>query len=82
MAAQGWHVEGIEFSEKAAQAASRLGYKVHTGSLESAPAPAHPIDLIVGWMVLEHLHDPIGCLKKLNEWASQDAWLVLSVPER
>lgn len=80
MASQGWHVEGIEFSEKAAQAASQLGYKVHAGSLESAPAPANPIDLIVGWMVLEHLHDPIGCLIKLNEWASPDAWLVLSVP--
>lgn len=80
MASNGWQVEGIEFSEKAAQAASQLGYKVHMGSLESAPAPANPIDLIVGWMVLEHLHDPIGCLRKLNEWAKPGAWLVLSVP--
>jgi len=80
MASSGWQVEGIEFSEKAAQAATLLGYKVHTGSLESAPAPANPMDLIVGWMVLEHLHNPIECLKKLNEWASKDAWLVLSLP--
>ena len=80
MSSSGWQVEGIEFSEKAAQAARKLGYKVYSGSLESAPAPAQPLDLIVGWMVLEHLHDPIGCLKKLNEWASKDAWLVLSVP--
>src|SRR5574340_1228707 len=80
MAACGWQVEGIEFSEKAAQAASQLGYKVHAGSLESAPAPEQPFNLIVGWMVLEHLHDPIGCLKKLHEWASPGAWLVLSVP--
>lgn len=80
MSGQGWQVEGIEFSEKAAQAASQLGYKVHAGSLESAPAPAQPFDLIVGWMVLEHLHDPIGCLKKLHGWANSDAWLVLSVP--
>jgi 2-polyprenyl-3-methyl-5-hydroxy-6-metoxy-1,4-benzoquinol methylase len=80
MAGQGWQVEGIEFSEKAAQAASKLGYKVHAGSLESAPAPEQPFDLIVGWMVLEHLHDPIGCLRKLHEWANNSAWLVLSVP--
>lgn len=80
MAVDGWQVEGIEFSEKAAQAASQLGYQVHAGSLENAPVPAQPFDLIVGWMVLEHLHDPIGCLKKLHEWANPAAWLVLSVP--
>ncbi len=39
MAGQGWHVEGIEFSEKAAQSAINLGYKVHIGALEDAPAP-------------------------------------------
>lgn len=80
MAGQGWQVEGIEFSEKAAFAASGLGYPVHTGSLETAPQPGKPFDLIVGWMVLEHLHDPIGGLKKLREWAKPGAWLVLSVP--
>lgn len=80
MAGRGWQVEGIEFSETAAQAANRLGYKVHAGSLENAPSPESPFELIVGWMVLEHLHDPIGCLKKLHEWASPDARLVFSIP--
>ncbi|NLV97504.1 MAG: class I SAM-dependent methyltransferase [Desulfovibrionales bacterium] len=80
MAGQGWKVQGIEFSEKAAHAASQLGYLVHCGPLETAPQPEAPLDLIVGWMVLEHLHDPISCLKKLREWAKSGAWLVLSVP--
>lgn len=80
MASQGWQVQGIEFSEKAAQAAAQLGYRVHAGPLETAPSPDEPFDLIVGWMVLEHLHDPIGGLKKLHDWAKPGAWLVLSVP--
>lgn len=80
MAEQGWHVQGIEFSKKAAQTAAQLGYHVHAGPLETAPNPDEPFDLIVGWMVLEHLHDPLGCLKKLREWARPGAWLVLSVP--
>lgn len=80
MSGQGWHVEGIEFSEEAAHAARIPGYKVYAGALEDAPAPVEPFDLIVGWMVLEHLHDPIGCLKKLHQWASPNAWLVISVP--
>lgn len=80
MASQGWHVQGIEFSEKAAQSAAQLGYSVHAGPLETAPKPDEPFDLIVGWMVLEHLHNPIDGLQKLREWANPGAWLVLSVP--
>jgi SAM-dependent methyltransferase len=80
MAARGWQVRGIESSGKAAEAATRLGYGVHAGPLETAPMPDEPFDLIVGWMVLEHLHDPIGGLRKLRAWARPGAWLVLSVP--
>lgn len=80
MATQGWHVQGIEFSEKAAQTASKLGLDVYAGALETAPTPDKPFDLIVGWMVVEHLHDPVGCLKKLREWAKPGATLALSVP--
>lgn len=80
MASQGWQVQGVEFSEKAAQAAAQLGYRVHAGPLETAPPPDEPFDLIAGWMVLEHLHDPVGGLQKLREWAKPGAWLVVSVP--
>ena len=80
MADAGWHVQGIEFSESAATAARELGYQVHTGSLENAPAPANRPDLIVGWMVLEHLHNPVSSLNKLYEWSNPGAWLALSVP--
>ncbi|MHB1245464.1 MAG: class I SAM-dependent methyltransferase [Sulfuriferula sp.] len=80
MASQGWQVQGIEFSGKAALAAAQLGYRVHAGPLETAPPPDENFDLIVGWMVLEHLHDLIGGLQKLREWAKPGAWLVLSVP--
>ncbi len=80
MASQGWRVQGIEFSAEAAGAASALGYQVHAGALETAPNPDEPFDLVVGWMVLEHLHDPLLGLKKLRQWAKADAYLVLSVP--
>ncbi|MEI7590453.1 MAG: class I SAM-dependent methyltransferase, partial [Deltaproteobacteria bacterium] len=63
-----------------AQAAAQLGYRVHAGPLETAPQPDEAFDLIVGWMVLEHLHDPVGCLQKIRKWAKPGAWLVLSIP--
>ncbi len=80
MAADGWKVEGIELSEKAAGHARSLGYQVHVGPLETAPDPGQPYDLVVGWMVLEHLHDPVRALRKLHSWTRLGGWLAISVP--
>lgn len=81
MKSQGWEAEGIEFSPSAAESARKAGHRVHTGALESAPDPKAPYDLIVGWMVVEHLHDPLGALSKLSEWGEPGAWLAISVPD-
>ncbi len=80
MAAKGWEVEGIEFSSHAAESARALGYPVYAGALESAPDPKKRYDLVVGWMVMEHLHDPVGALKKLHKWVKPGGWLAVSVP--
>ena len=80
MARRGWQVEGIEFSDAAASQARSLGYAVHTGPVETAPLPRAPYDLVVGWMVVEHLHDPVGALRRLRDWTKPGGWLVVSVP--
>jgi len=80
MALSGWSVQGIEFSKKAAQEVEKMGYPVFNGSLERAPQPASPFDMIVGWMVFEHLHNPVSDLAKLRAWSTPDTWLVISVP--
>ncbi len=80
LACEDWRVSGIEFSPTAAEETRSLGYDVFTGQLEAAPTPSELYDLIVGWMVLEHLHDPVAGLRKLHGWAKPDASLVLSVP--
>lgn len=76
----GWDAMGIELSSLAADAARRKGFDIHVGDVESAPAPDQPFDLIVAWMVVEHLHDPLQALRLLRTWAAPSAWLVLSVP--
>jgi len=80
MRRKGWEVEGIEFSGRAAQAAVTAGFSVRTVTLEEATDPHHPYDLIVGWMVLEHLHDPLLGLAKLRRWLAPGGRLVVSVP--
>ena len=78
---QGWQVEGIEFSKSVAEYARSKGYTVRVGALESLSGRHHDYDLIVGWHVLEHLHDPVSSLKKLHAWAKPGGWLVLSLPD-
>lgn len=77
----GWQVQGIEFSPSAAQAARDRGFSVETGAVENAAAPKQPYDVIVAWMVLEHLHEPHRVLEKLREWIAPDGYLVFSVPD-
>lgn len=81
MADEGWQVEGIEFSEKAALQAKKLGHPIYIGSIDEAPIKKQYYDLIVGWMVLEHLYDPVESLKKIHKGAKPGGWLVLSIPD-
>jgi 2-polyprenyl-3-methyl-5-hydroxy-6-metoxy-1,4-benzoquinol methylase len=80
MATRGWDVEGLEVSERVAASARSLGFRVRTSSLESAEAPERPFDLIVAWMVIEHLHQPRQALQKIARWLRPGGWLALSVP--
>jgi 2-polyprenyl-3-methyl-5-hydroxy-6-metoxy-1,4-benzoquinol methylase len=80
MAQAGWEVQGLEPSEQAGEAAQALGYPVHIGTLETAPDPDEQFDLVVGWMVLEHLHEPVEALRKLLGWTRPGGWIALSVP--
>lgn len=82
LAKEGWQVEGIEFSPKASFYAREAGFQVYTGSLEQIELDAaKKYDLIVGWMVFEHLHDPILALAKFHDWLADDGFLVLSMPD-
>ena len=76
-----WEVEGIEFSETAAQAAREKGFSVQASAVEAAEPPRDPYDAIVAWMVLEHLHEPLEVLTRLRGWIRPDGYLVLSVPD-
>lgn len=80
MAGQGWQVEGIEFSPDAAASARKLGYRVDTGAVEEIDKEPAQFDLITGWMVLEHLHQPLAVLKKLRQWVKPGGSLAISVP--
>jgi SAM-dependent methyltransferase len=81
MRQEGWAVEGIEFSETAAQLARKKGLNVQVATVESASAPVQPVDVVAAWMVLEHLHEPINALRKLLTWTKPNGYLIASIPD-
>ena len=80
MARRGWRVEGLEMSVEAAEHCRELGFTVHRGPIDSAPESCQDLDLVVGWMVIEHLHDPIADLRTLFARTKPGGWLAVSVP--
>lgn len=80
MRARGWSVEGVDISPMATALAREHGLMVHTGTLDSLPVEAGPFDLVVGWMALEHLPDPVEALRLLHSRTRPGGWLVISVP--
>jgi SAM-dependent methyltransferase len=76
----GWDVEGVELNPTAAARAIDNGHKVFIGQLSNFPKADKKYDLIVGWMVVEHLHDPIADLRFLYTILKDSGELVISVP--
>lgn len=80
LASNGWIPTGIEFSPGAANRARDLGFEVYVGAIEKILLPESKFHLVVGWMVLEHLHQPIEVLKNMHAATTKGAWMAISVP--
>jgi SAM-dependent methyltransferase len=81
MSQKDWSVRGIEFSELAANKAIKKGFDVSIGAIEEISNKENEFDMVVGWMVLEHLHDPVNALKKIKTWTKPNGYLVISIPD-
>jgi SAM-dependent methyltransferase len=80
LGSQGWSAEGVELNAAAAACAEERGFRVQNCAVEVMQPPIKPPSLVVAWMVLEHLHDPLGALRRFHEWSEPCATLVASVP--
>ncbi len=81
LSASGWQAEGLEPS---AETADRLrestGLPVITGSISETSFDPESFDMVAAVMVLEHLHNPLEDLRRLQSWLRPGGFLTGSVP--
>lgn len=77
---RGWSVTGVEYSENVASVARQRGHDVRVGPAEHMSFAPESFDLIVGWMVVEHMSEPTLVLSNAAKWAAPGARLAISVP--
>ena len=62
-----WRVEGIDFDPRAQLGANKRGVKIHCGRVEELALEPDSYDLIIMIMTIEHLSDPLTCVKRAAE---------------
>lgn len=75
--ADGWHVSGIEPSERAKSIAIAKGVAF---SDSTQTFPDHSFDAITMWHVLEHVPDPSAQLGELKRLLKPDGVILIAVP--
>jgi 2-polyprenyl-3-methyl-5-hydroxy-6-metoxy-1,4-benzoquinol methylase len=76
-ARHGWEAWGVEPSHWAAEEAQQRDLRVLQGTTETADLPEAHFDVVTLWDVIEHLADPLGDLRRINQLLKPDGLLVV-----
>jgi SAM-dependent methyltransferase len=77
MQQRGWQVQGVEVSRKAP---NLFGLPIFYGRLEEAAFRPRSFDAVTAWAVLEHVHDPVGLLRRLARLLRPEGRAFVLVP--
>ncbi len=76
----GWMATGIEPGERPASIAKDAGLDVHCGTLEASQLKPEQFELAAAWMVIEHVPDAKGTLRRLHLLLKPGGTLLFSIP--
>jgi 2-polyprenyl-3-methyl-5-hydroxy-6-metoxy-1,4-benzoquinol methylase len=75
----GWSVVGVDFDQKAVDAARSRGLDIRLGGIEVL-SPQERFDGITMSHVIEHVHDPMAVLRTCHGLLKPGGWLWLETP--
>lgn len=78
---RGWESNGIEVSEYAVSVAHKKDLDIISGTLESANFNSAGFDVVTLWDVVEHLTDPVGSIRIVNNILKQEGIVVINTPD-
>jgi SAM-dependent methyltransferase len=79
---RGWTVSGVELSPRLASVCrNKLDVPVTNGRFEDIQLPANTFDIITLWDVIEHVIDPVGCMRKARHLLRPGGILVFCTPD-
>jgi SAM-dependent methyltransferase len=73
----GYRAEGVEPAPKAAQSAIQAGFRVHSGTLQSAGFATGIFDALTLFEVIEHIKDPLELLKECRRILRPDGVMLI-----
>jgi SAM-dependent methyltransferase len=73
-------LQGLEFSEHAAAAAERAGFRVYRGRIEDAELPSASFDLIIMNQLIEHVREPRVVLQAIGRALKPGGHVFLETP--
>lgn len=77
-----WKTEGVEVSKFATDyARTHYKFKIHQGNFLTLKITPNSYDIITLWDVIEHFHNPILALNKINKLLKPGGLLILSTPD-
>jgi 2-polyprenyl-3-methyl-5-hydroxy-6-metoxy-1,4-benzoquinol methylase len=76
----GWNSMGLEIDPAAVRTAQQRGLNIVEGTYEQLTHYEHQFDCIMCHHVLEHVHDPLDMLAKLNLALKPGGMLLLALP--
>ncbi len=86
----GWTGVGVDFSPAAVAISRQVladhiaagRYSLHAGDVLDLPADFAKVDLVISYMVMEHVEDDVGFIRKIAAYARPGGTVILGVPGR
>ena len=79
---RGWDVSGIELSPELSQVSRRaVKGQVINGAFESVALPEESYDVVTMWDIIEHVLDPVFCLKKVERLLKPGGMALFCTPD-